>query len=152
MANIRQLKNKSIGVIRQIFNKLTSLNLKQYYFECAIILINVMLRGTILYACDMYYNLKETDWRQIERIEEEFLRKILKTTKGCPIMQLYLEVGQHPARFEIKKKLTRLLYPKYILEQNEDSNLQKMLKLQIENPTKGDWASTCHNDIQEINL
>ena len=44
----------------------------------------------------MYYNLKETDLRQIERIEEEFLRKILKTTKGCPIMQLYLEVGQHP--------------------------------------------------------
>jgi hypothetical protein len=59
MANIRQLTNKSIGVIRQIFNKLHSLNLKQYYFECAIILINVMLRGTILYACDMYYNLKE---------------------------------------------------------------------------------------------
>ena len=150
MANIRQLKNKSIGVIRQIFNKLNSLNLKEYYFECAIILMNVMLRGTILYACDMYYNLKETDLRQIERIEEEFLRKILKTTKGCPIMQLYLEVGQHPARFEIQK--TRLLYLKYILEQNEDSNLQKMLNLQLENPTKGDWASTCVNDIKELNL
>ena len=109
-----------------------------------------MLRGTILYACDMYYNLKETDLRQIERIEEEFLRKILKTTKGCPIMQLYLEVGQHPARFEIQK--TRLLYLKYILEQNEDSNLQKMLKLQIENPTKGDWASTCFINIQLLNL
>ena len=150
MANIRQLRNKSIGVIRQIFNKLNSLNLKEYYFECAIILMNVMLRGTILYACDMYYNLTETDLRQIERIEEDFLRKILKTTKGCPIMQLYLEVGQHPARFEIQK--TRILYLKYILEQDEDSNLLKMLKLQIENPTKGDWASTCVNDIKELNL
>ena len=29
--------------------------------------------------------------------------------------------------------------------------LQKMLKLQIENPTKGDWASTCVNDIKELN-
>jgi hypothetical protein len=65
-------------------------------------------------------------------------------------MQLYLEVGQHPARFEIQK--TRLLYLKYILEQNEDSNLQKMLNLQLENPTKGDWASTCVNDIKELNL
>ena len=48
MANICQLKNKSIGVIRQIFNKLNRLNLKEYYFECAIILMNVMLRGTCI--------------------------------------------------------------------------------------------------------
>ena len=150
MANIRQLKNKSIGVIRQIFNKLQSLNLKQYYFECAIILMNVMLRGTILYACDMYYNLKENELRQIERIEEGFLRKILKTTKGCPITQLYFEVGQHPARFEIQK--TRLLYLKYILEQNEESNLQQMLSLQLVNPTKGDWASKCIEDLKELNI
>ena len=150
MANIRQLKNKSIGVIRQIFNKLQSLNLKQYYFECAIILMNVMLRGTILYACDMYYNLKQNELRQIERIEEGFLRKILKTTKGCPITQLYFEVGQHPARFEIQK--TRLLYLKYILEQNEESNLQQMLSLQLVNPTKGDWASKCIEDLKELNI
>ena len=150
MANIRQLKNKSIGVIRQIFNKLQSLNLKQYYFECAIILMNVMLRGTILYACDMYYNLKENELRQIERIEEGFLRKILKTTKGCPITQMYFEVGQHPARFEIQK--TRLLYLKYILEQNEESNLQQMLSLQLVNPTKGDWASKCIEDLKELNI
>ena len=149
MANIRQLKNKSIGVIRQIFNKLQSLNLKQYYFECAIILMNVMLRGTILYACDMYY-FKENELRQIERIEEGFLRKILKTTKGCPITQMYFEVGQHPARFEIQK--TRLLYLKYILEQNEESNLQQMLSLQLVNPTKGDWASKCIEDLKELNI
>ena len=33
MANIEQMKNKSIGVIRKIFNKLNSLNLQKYYFE-----------------------------------------------------------------------------------------------------------------------
>ena len=56
MANIRQMKNKSLGVIRKIFNKLNSLNLKQYYYECAFILMNVMLRGSCLYASEMYYN------------------------------------------------------------------------------------------------
>ena len=61
MANIRQVKKKSIGVIRKIFDKLNSLNLKQYYFECAMLLMNVMLRGSILYASDMYYNIKEYD-------------------------------------------------------------------------------------------
>ena len=108
MANIRQLKNKSIGIIRKIMNRLNSLHLRNYYFECAIILMNSMLRGSILYASDMYYNLKENELRQIERIEESFLRKVLNTTKGCPITQLYLEMGQIPARFVIQKM--RCLY------------------------------------------
>ena len=101
MANIRHLKKKSIGVTRKILDKLNSLHLQKYYFECAIIFMNVILRGSILYACEVYYNLKECEIRQIERIEEGYLRQILKTTKGCPIVQLYLSVGQVPARFEI---------------------------------------------------
>ena len=74
MANIRQLKNKSNGAVRKIFDKLNSLNLRNYYFECAMLLLNVMLRGTVLYAADMYYDLKEFQLRQIERIEEGYLR------------------------------------------------------------------------------
>ena len=110
MANINQIKNKSIGIVRKIINRLNSLNLKKYFFECAIILMNSMLRPSILYAAEMYYNLKEPELRQIERIEEGFLRKILNTTRGCPIIKLYLEVGQYPARFEIQRM--RLLYLK----------------------------------------
>ena len=66
MVNIRKLKNKSIGVIRTIFAKLSSLNLNQYFFECGKILMNSILRGTILYASDMYYDLKENEIKQIE--------------------------------------------------------------------------------------
>ena len=43
MINIRKMKHKSIGIIKKIFSKLESLNLKQYYFECSTILMNVML-------------------------------------------------------------------------------------------------------------
>ena len=68
--------------------------------------MNVMLRGSILYAADMYYALKETELRQIERIEESYMRKVMKTTKGCPIVQIYLEMGQIPARFEVQKIYT----------------------------------------------
>ena len=101
MVNIREIKKKSIGVVKKTLNKLESLHLKEYYFECAIIMMNVMIRSSILYASDMYYQLKETELRQLERIEESYLRQVLKTTKGCPINQLYLSLGQYPARFEI---------------------------------------------------
>ena len=51
LANISQIQKKSIGVVQKIISKLESLNLQKYYFKCALILMNVMLRGTILYAC-----------------------------------------------------------------------------------------------------
>ena len=108
MINITQLKNKSIGTIRKIFTKLESLKLGKYYFECGIIFLNVMLRSSIIYACETYYGLTESQIRQIERIEEQYLRKLFKTSKGCPIAQLYLESGHIPARFQIFK--SRLLF------------------------------------------
>ena len=99
---------------------------------------------------EMYYNLKETEIRRIERIEEGFMRKILQTTKGCPITQLYLEIGQAPARFEIQKM--RLLYLKYIVDQDDDSSWKKFLNLQFQQPVRRDWASTVMNDLEEFEI
>ena len=150
MANINAVRNKSIGVIKKIMTKLDSLSLMNYYFECAMIFLNVILRPSILYACETYYNLTETQMRQIERIEEGFLRQVFKTTKGCPIVQLYLEVGQVPARFECQRM--RLLYMKNILQQKETSMIYKMFCLQMEKPTRGDWASTCIDDLRQLGI
>ena len=141
MANIQMLKKKSIGTIRKIFTKLDGLKLKNYYFEVGMIFMNVMLRSSILYASETYYNLKETELRQIERIEEGYKRQLLQTARGCPISQIYLELGQAPARFDIFK--LRLLFLKYILNQEQDSLIYKMFHLKLQNPSKGDWVSSC---------
>ena len=119
MANINEMKKKAIWIKKKIFSKLNDLNLKQYYFECAIVFLKVMLRSSILYACETYYNLKENEMRELERIEESFLRKMFKTKRGCPIVQLYLEAGLVPARFEAQR--TRLLFLQYIIQEDPDS-------------------------------
>ena len=75
-----------------------------------------------------------------------FLRKLFKTTKGCPITQLYFEIGQYPARCEIKKLMC--LYLKNILNQDENSRLYKFFKLQLDQPTRGDWVSTVIKDLE----
>ena len=112
--------------------------------------MNTILWSSILYACKTYYNLKETEVRQLEMLEEVFLRRLLKTSRGCPISQLYLETGHYPARFEIKK--IRLLFLKYILNENPESLIYKFLQLQLEKPTRGDWASSCIKDLKELKI
>ena len=112
--------------------------------------MNTMLRSSILYACETYYNLKENEIRQLERIEEGFMRELLKTSRGCPIVQLYQELGQIPARFEIYK--IRLLYLKYILNQDPESMLFKFFEVQLQTSKKGDWVFMCNEDLKTLNI
>ena len=94
--------------------------------------------------------VKQGEIRQLERIEEGFLRELLKTSKGCPIAQLYLEVGQAPARYEIIK--IRLLFLKYILNQSKESLVSKFLEIQMETAAKGDWISICIENLKELRI
>ena len=112
--------------------------------------MNVILRGSILYAAECYYDLKEKELRIIEKIEERFMRSLLKTTTGCPIVQLYLELGQIPARYQIMK--LRLLFLKSILHEKEDSRLSLFLNLQLKESKKGDWISTCMADLKTLSI
>ena len=150
LENIQEIEKKSFGVIRTIITKLEKLKLGRYYYECSKIFMNVILRGSILYAGECYYNLSEYQLRRIERIEEKFLRKIFKTTRSCPIVQMYLEFGQYPARFELKKM--RCLFLKQILNQERNSQLYQFFQLQLKNPVKGDWVTTCLNDLKELKI
>ena len=134
MINIKEMQRRSIWVTTKIFNRLNSLNLNQYYFECALIFLNVILRSTILYASETYYNINENELRILERIEEQFLRKLLKTGRGCPVSQLYLETGHFPARFAVMKLWC--LFLKSILDESSESLIYKFVIQQYENPAK----------------
>ena len=98
MVNISQIKKKSIGIIKKIFSMLEKMKLGKYYFECGIKLLNSILRHSILYSAETYYNLNEKEKRELEKIEENYMRQLIGTEKGCPVTQIYLESGQYPAR------------------------------------------------------
>ena len=78
------------------------------------------------------------------------MRKLFKTPASCPVVQLYLELSQYPARFAIMK--SRLLFLKSILNEKEDSRIFQFVKLQLENCQKGDWILTCINDLKYLEM
>ena len=65
-------------------------------------------------------------------------------------IQLYLQLGHIPARFDIMKQ--RLFFLKYILNQDTESMIYKVLFLQIEKPAKFDWATTCIKDLKKLKI
>ena len=112
--------------------------------------MNVILRPSKLCATETYYNLIESQTRQIKRIKEGFLRQTFKTGRGCHIIQLYLDEGVVPARVEIQRY--RLLYLKNILQEHESSKISHLFDLQLKQPTQGDWVSTCLQDLEKLKI
>ena len=45
-----------------------------------------------------------------------------------------------------------MLYLQYILQQSDDSSINKFFKLQLEFPTRGDWASRIIKDLEELEI
>ena len=41
---------------------------------------------------------------------------------------------------------------KNILEEKENSTIKKILMLQFEKPSKGDWASSCMQDLKDLEI
>ena len=79
--------------------------LGSYTIESGLIYMESILRSSILYAAETYYNLTETDLRLLEKNEEKCLRRILNTGSKCPTYMLYLETAYLPARFYIQKMM-----------------------------------------------
>ena len=75
---------------------------------------------------------------------------MFNTSKGCPIVQLYLETGHNPARLEIQTY--RLMYMHYILQQSDNSTILKFFNLKLEQPTRGDWAGMCRQDLTDLSI
>ena len=151
MIHINQMRIKAINIKQKIFHYLQNLQVGKYYFECGVILMKSLLRTSILYSAETFYNLNEKEIRELEQIEEDFLRQLLGTQRGCPIPQIYLELGIYPARFELMK--SQILFYHYIINQKEDSFILKFLISQKENPTnKGEWCCVVQSSMEYLNI
>ena len=148
LPNILSKQNKSANIIRQIKCMIECLG--TYTFECAFIYMRSLLRSSILYAAETYYNLTEKEVQKIESIEENCLRQILKTGHHCSIALIYLETGWTPARYQIELMKLRYLFD--ILQHDSNSLLLKFFTAQINNPVKGDWVSEVSSLIKDLCL
>ena len=99
--NIISKQNRAIGIKNDIEYLIKGLG--KYTLEGGMIYLSSLLRSSILFAAETMYDIKEIEYRLIERIEEDLLRRFFETGPGCPIFQLYFESGLIPARFAIKR-------------------------------------------------
>ena len=114
--NIAARKAKGIGIVDKIFSTLNDVFFGPYYFQAALILRNSLLLNSILLNSESWYNLTETDIKQLETVDNMLHRRILETPMTTPISILHLELGTTPIRYLIKSR--RIMFLQYILKQD----------------------------------
>ena len=107
-----------------------------------------LLISSLLTNSESWYNLTLSDIRELESVDEILLRKVLECPMSTPREMLYLELGVIPIRFQIM--IRRLNFLQYILFEDKNSLIHKVLKTQLSNPTFNDWGQTVVNDLQKL--
>ena len=142
--NMAARKAKGIGIVDKIFSILNDVFFGPYFFQAALILRDSLLNS------ESWYNMTDTDIKQLEAVDNMLHRRILETPKTTPISILHLELGTTPIRHLIKSR--RLMFLQYILKQDENTLVYKFLEAQLKNPQKGDWILQVKQDIEDVDL
>ena len=148
--NIQERIKRGFGSVNQICQLLDDLCLGSYHFECANIFRNSMLLSTLLSNSDAWYNVTSKEIAELESVDEMFLRKVLSAHSKTSLELLYLETGNIPIRFILISK--RLGFLHYILNEEEDTLIQKFFSAQNEYPAKGDWVVTVKQDLTDLDI
>ena len=148
--NISARKNKGIGIVTKIMEKLNEVCFGKYFFKVGIILRNSNLISSLLTNAEAWYNVTQADIDLLESADESLIRRILECPLSTPKEMLYLELGILPIRYIIQMR--RLNFLQYILYEEEDSLVHSFLKTQLDNPTAGDWGNSCLESMEALNM
>ena len=148
--NIQNKRNSGVGAVSQIISMLNQISLGHFYFEIALVLRDTILISKMVSSSEIWYNLTINQIRQLERIDEMFLRQILGAPKSTPRLSLYIECGKLPIEYVIKTR--RMMYYWHILHLNENELLYKFYVAQKLKPNKNDWVSQIVRDKRDLRI
>ena len=114
------------------------------------ILRDSLFINSILLNSEVWYNLSKSNIEDLEKLDNILLKKICEIPTTAPSAFLHLELGTVPIRFILKTR--RLLFLQYILQEEENSLLNKFLVAQIMEPKAGDWWLSILEDMEDFNL
>ena len=149
-ANIQARVSKGLGAISEIMPILDETFYGPYYFEMFTTLRNALFINSVLSNCAAWYNLKKEDIRRLENCEAMLMKRGLATNEKTSHVSMYLELGWVPIKYLIKSR--RLMYLKYVLNENEHSMINMFLQAQLARPLRGDFVLLVKEDLCDLKL
>ena len=136
--------------MKQVIQMLEELTLGDFFFEGAMILRASLFLSSLISNSEAWVNLTKKNVTDLEKVDEQLLRKILSAHPKTPTELLYLELGAIPVRFSLMSR--RINYLWYLINDKEGSLLKTFFEAQCDQPIRGDWVTTVKQDMADLNI
>ena len=90
LKNIQARVNKGKGIVKKILTMLDGIPFGKFYFEAAIILRNSLLVSSMLFNCEAWYNITNSEMELLETVDLMLLRGVLDAPQSTPKEMLFL--------------------------------------------------------------
>ncbi len=105
-----------------------------------------MFVNGVLSSMEVRYGIREREIRELEKIDEELIRKIVRTSPKVSLASIYLECSVTPLRYLVMQR--RLNYLHHILTRDKSELISRIYRAQKRKPVNGDWVLTVQNDLK----
>ena len=149
--NIKNRINKGYGIITKIMDMLENIIFGEHFFTTTVLLRESLFLNSILTNSDIWYGLKNSELEELESLDKDLLRQILKTPFTTPTESLFLELGCMDIKTIIKSR--RINYLHYLTTRKETDMVYKFLVTQWKFPTnKKDWTEQVKLDCSDFGI
>ena len=148
--NILSRRDKGFGAVSDILSLISEVPLGQFKTKIALTLRQAMLINGMVYNSEAWSDVKESDVRLFEEVDEFLLRSIFKAHSKTPLEYLFLESGTVPIRFIISSR--RLNYLHTILSKDPSELVYRVYQGQKESESEGDWISLVRKDCETFGM
>ena len=104
----------------------------------------------MLWNTKPWYNIKEKDLKELEKLDRMLLKIILAIPSSTPTPLLYLELGLVSLMYIIQGR--RLTFLRYILTSKNYDLLLNFFNAQTREPSKNDWTFTVQKDLLDFDI
>jgi hypothetical protein len=143
-------KGKGIGTVNQTINILEDICFGPFTFEVGLVMRDSFLINSTLTNSETWLGLTTSEIETLEQVDESLMRRLLEVSLGCPKEMLYLELGCIPMRFTVMTR--RIMFLHYILNEEQDSLISRVLHAQIKFPSKNDFILGVEENLDELEI
>ena len=110
---------------------------------------SIFVNGTLV-NMETWPHCTEQRMYDMEKVEQNFMRKLLKAHSKTPIETLYLELGILPLRFYLMER--RVLYFHEVMNRPDDELTKQIVVLQKQNNVRGDFYPQVQEDLKKLGI
>ena len=137
----------SFSVIRAI---LEDIPLGPYRTQVGLELRMALFVNSVLFNCETWHSLNESDLKDIKLIDNQLLRYICSAQAKTALEFLFLETGSLSLSHIISSRRLNYLYE--IITRAENELIKRVYMAQKESPSKGDFINLVKADFEFIGV